>query len=201
MYPLKSSLKLKKTSSFLGSFDTIKDILQKKKSFTPVENFCKISSTSSGQNHKDNIHDIENNICYDNNDINVDTNNNNYNNSNNDDDNNNNDKNNNNDNNNKNNNVHESSPWYIFNKNKLKKYKDKIKNRKSQKNNINTIDNNIETTLYDESKHVFGTLVVDVIDSGVGMASEETKRLFKEIIQFNPSELQVNLILNKGESY
>ena len=76
VYPLKSSLKLKKTSSFLGSFDTIKDILQKKKSFTPVENFCKISSTSSGQNHKDNINDIENNICYDNND-NVDNNNNN----------------------------------------------------------------------------------------------------------------------------
>ena len=36
-----------------------------------------------------------------------------------------------------------------------------------------------------------GTLVLEVIDSGVGMAAEDSKRLFKEVIQFNPSELQV----------
>ena len=38
-----------------------------------------------------------------------------------------------------------------------------------------------------------GTLVLEVIDSGVGMAAEDSKRLFKEVIQFNPSELQVCL--------
>lgn len=37
-----------------------------------------------------------------------------------------------------------------------------------------------------------GYLVLEVIDSGVGMASEDSKRLFKEIVQFNPSKLQVN---------
>jgi signal transduction histidine kinase len=37
-----------------------------------------------------------------------------------------------------------------------------------------------------------GTLVLEVIDSGVGMAVEDSKRLFKEVIQFNPSELQVS---------
>ena len=36
-----------------------------------------------------------------------------------------------------------------------------------------------------------GTLILEVIDSGVGMAAEDSKRLFKEVIQFNPSELQV----------
>ena len=36
-----------------------------------------------------------------------------------------------------------------------------------------------------------GYLVVEVRDSGVGMAPEDSKRLFKEIVQFNPSELQV----------
>ena len=36
-----------------------------------------------------------------------------------------------------------------------------------------------------------GYLVVEVSDSGVGMAPEDSKRLFKEIVQFNPSKLQV----------
>ena len=42
-----------------------------------------------------------------------------------------------------------------------------------------------------ESAEDLGTLVLEVIDSGVGMAVEDSKRLFKEVIQFNPSELQV----------
>jgi signal transduction histidine kinase len=36
-----------------------------------------------------------------------------------------------------------------------------------------------------------GFLILEVIDSGVGMAPEDSKRLFKEIVQFNPSKLQV----------
>ena len=36
-----------------------------------------------------------------------------------------------------------------------------------------------------------GYLVLEVIDTGVGMAPEDSKRLFKEIVQFNPSKLQV----------
>ena len=35
-----------------------------------------------------------------------------------------------------------------------------------------------------------GTLIIDVIDSGVGIAIEDQDRLFKEIVQFNPSVLQ-----------
>jgi hypothetical protein len=38
-----------------------------------------------------------------------------------------------------------------------------------------------------------GTLVLEVVDSGVGMAVEDSKRLFKEVIQFNPSDLQVRV--------
>lgn len=44
-----------------------------------------------------------------------------------------------------------------------------------------------EVDCYDE----FGYLVLDVIDTGVGMVPEDSCRLFKEIIQFNPGELQV----------
>ena len=39
-----------------------------------------------------------------------------------------------------------------------------------------------------------GFLILEVIDSGVGMAPEDSKRLFKEIVQFNPSKLQVSLV-------
>ena len=46
-----------------------------------------------------------------------------------------------------------------------------------------------------------GTLVLEVIDSGVGMAVEDSKRLFKEVIQFNPSELQVCLCFSFSISF
>ena len=36
----------------------------------------------------------------------------------------------------------------------------------------------------------YGMMVLEVIDEGVGMAVEDSTRLFKEVIQFNPSELQ-----------
>ena len=41
-----------------------------------------------------------------------------------------------------------------------------------------------------ESQRPIGTLVIQVIDSGVGIAIEDQERLFKEIVQFNPSVLQ-----------
>jgi hypothetical protein len=37
----------------------------------------------------------------------------------------------------------------------------------------------------------YGVLVLDVIDSGVGMAPEDSRRIFNEVVQFNPGELQV----------
>ena len=40
----------------------------------------------------------------------------------------------------------------------------------------------------------YGALVLEIIDQGVGMTSEEYKLLFKDIVQFNPQELQVGLI-------
>jgi signal transduction histidine kinase len=40
----------------------------------------------------------------------------------------------------------------------------------------------------------YGYLVLDVIDTGVGMVPEDSCRLFKEIIQFNPGELQVQIL-------
>lgn len=36
----------------------------------------------------------------------------------------------------------------------------------------------------------YGSLVLDVIDSGVGMAPEDSRRIFNEVVQFNPGELQ-----------
>jgi signal transduction histidine kinase len=41
-----------------------------------------------------------------------------------------------------------------------------------------------------ELKYHSGWLVVEVIDSGVGMTEENQKRLFKEIVQFSPEKLQ-----------
>lgn len=38
----------------------------------------------------------------------------------------------------------------------------------------------------------YGVLVLDVIDSGVGMAPEDSRRIFNEVVQFNPGELQVS---------
>lgn len=32
--------------------------------------------------------------------------------------------------------------------------------------------------------------MLEVIDAGVGMNPEDSKRIFKEVVQFNPSELQ-----------
>jgi signal transduction histidine kinase len=46
-----------------------------------------------------------------------------------------------------------------------------------------------------------GYLVLEVIDSGVGMAPEDSKRLFKEIVQFNPSKLQVQCSTSDGSSF
>ena len=42
----------------------------------------------------------------------------------------------------------------------------------------------------DETRSAIGTLIIDVIDSGVGIAAGDQERLFKEIVQFNPSVLQ-----------
>jgi signal transduction histidine kinase len=46
-------------------------------------------------------------------------------------------------------------------------------------------------TLHPSSEMV-GVVLIEVIDSGAGMAPEDQKRLFKEVIQFNPNELQVD---------
>ena len=49
-----------------------------------------------------------------------------------------------------------------------------------------------------------GTLIVSVIDGGVGMAPEDSKRLFKEVVQFNPGKLQagggsgLGMMITKG---
>ena len=37
----------------------------------------------------------------------------------------------------------------------------------------------------------FGALILEIIDEGVGMMAEEYNLLFKDIVQFNPNELQV----------
>ena len=37
----------------------------------------------------------------------------------------------------------------------------------------------------------YDTLVLDVIDEGVGMVAEDSRRVFKDVIQFDPSQLQV----------
>ena len=39
----------------------------------------------------------------------------------------------------------------------------------------------------------YGMLILDVIDSGAGMAPEDSKRLFNEVVQFNPGKLQVSM--------
>ena len=36
-----------------------------------------------------------------------------------------------------------------------------------------------------------GALILEIIDEGVGMEPDDYKKLFKSIVQFNPSELQV----------
>ena len=51
------------------------------------------------------------------------------------------------------------------------------------------------STVSDSSEKDYGCLVLDVIDLGVGMKLEESSRLFKEVIQFNPGELQVCTLL------
>ena len=50
----------------------------------------------------------------------------------------------------------------------------------------------------------YGTLVIDVIDQGAGISPENQKRLFNEVVQFNPEKLQkgggsgFGLFLTKG---
>ena len=41
-----------------------------------------------------------------------------------------------------------------------------------------------------------GMLYISVIDSGAGISSENQKKLFGEIVQFNPEKLQVLLVLS-----
>jgi signal transduction histidine kinase len=64
-------------------------------------------------------------------------------------------------------------------------------------NNSNSNSNN---SSYSGSSSSSGYLVLEVIDSGVGMAPEDSKRLFKEIVQFNPSKLQVQCSTSDNSS-
>ena len=56
----------------------------------------------------------------------------------------------------------------------------------------------------DHDRDAIGTLVVEVIDEGTGIASENITRLFKEVVQFNPGELQagggsgLGMMISKG---
>ena len=65
----------------------------------------------------------------------------------------------------------------------------------------NDIENNASGITADDC---VGTLVLSVIDGGVGMDPNDLQRLFKEIVQFNPGELQagggsgLGMMITKG---
>ena len=69
-------------------------------------------------------------------------------------------------------------------------YDNNDENNENNENNDEDNENNAEEE-EEEGGADLGMLVVDVVDLGVGMRPEDTSRLFKEIIQFNPGELQV----------
>ena len=94
---------------------------------------------------------------------------------------------NNNDNNNNNNDNANNATNNMSNKSNHDKSNDNELNNSNNSYNNNKIE-------YDEDKNIYGTLVMEVIDSGVGMLPDQTSRLFKEIVQFNPGELQVQCV-------
>ena len=55
-----------------------------------------------------------------------------------------------------------------------------------------------------ECEHLSGTLIISVTDTGAGMSEIDQKRLFKEVVQFRPHELQagggsgLGLMITKG---
>ena len=57
---------------------------------------------------------------------------------------------------------------------------------------------------FESSHEARGTLVVQVIDQGAGIAAENQQKLFKQIVQFNPGELQagggsgLGMMISKG---
>ena len=174
-----------KRKSSTDTFDTLRNIINKnvKSSFSSQSSSKPIVGNCNGKHLIDNYtHDIENNI--------------------------NNNENGHNDINNYIGDVkyEDYSSWRNYHK-KLSKFQKNNCMFESQKkkscnngvfddrNNIKKIENTGNDhikAVYDQSKHIYGTLIIDIIDSGVGMALEESNRLFKEIVQFNPGELQVN---------
>ena len=68
---------------------------------------------------------------------------------------------------------------------------------------ISDVENQV-TSSADTSEDCIGTLIISVIDSGVGMAPEDFQRLFNEIVQFNPGKLQagggsgLGMMITKG---
>ena len=96
----------------------------------------------------------------------------------------------NNDNDNSSNNNNDIEVGNYININNNKGY-DTTDNSYNAENNNNN-NNIISTSTVSE----YGFLIVEVTDSGVGMAPEDSKRLFKEIVQFNPSKLQVKIYVN-----
>ena len=176
--PVQGLEKHVKRKSFTDTFDTFKSIINKKMASSFTSQSCSNSMAVNRKNSTDNYpNDIENNIHVSNNDSN--------------------DK-------NEDNflwrNYYKKLPKFQKNNNKHDSKESKLHENgalyncdKFKKIDISGEDN--DQIVYDQSKHIYGTLIIDIIDSGVGMALEDANRLFKEIVQFNPGELQVKDII------
>ena len=88
--------------------------------------------------------------------------------------------------------IRKIKEYFSFSSSEEKSSKEKEKEKKEKGDDGHDAGRGLRSSAFlNFAPNNSGFLILEVIDSGVGMAPEDSKRLFKEIVQFNPSKLQV----------
>ena len=87
-----------------------------------------------------------------------------------------------------------SKNYDIENQNNILNHNDDSYTKRTKRTEENSHKNQESKSTNSTMKSIFGKLIIIVTDTGAGISEENQKRLFEEIVQFNPEILQVSFI-------